>query len=299
MEERGLPFLSDFIFVQIARHLRCRELGRLARTSRRFGLFQPCQGEQRPAGSALERWTIVEEGARQRLRLSPMCNCVPRRGVESWVLLLGELERLERPVFTVAGPDVALHNKGRTAVRLRYDKHFPTPRSHFITQAQNFSSHLSGGTTFAQQFFLQSAVCAGVDLRAGSHFIEFAWVSGRTHHHGSIATASSQEVAEVLGLHGPDDDDDTFLAGVCSPSFDPTDGSMASNDCTASLFSASSGRLRKYLLETEIYTGLDWPGRQCAVAGDVIGLLLDLDEGSLAVYPLLNVHVSIENLRMN
>jgi hypothetical protein len=146
MEERDLPFLSDHIFVQIARHLRCRELGRLARTSRRFGLFQPFQGEQRTtgtAGSALEHWTIVEEGARQRLRLSPMCNCVPRRGVESWLLLLGELERLQRPVFTVAGPDVALDDAGRTAVRLRYEhkqcpisQSFPHTGSHFLVAPQ-------------------------------------------------------------------------------------------------------------------------------------------------------------------
>jgi hypothetical protein len=62
---------------------------------------------------------------------------------------------------------------------------------------------------------------------------------------------------------------------------------MACNDSTASMFSAASGRLRE---ETE---DLDWPGQQRAAVGDVIGLLLDLDEGSLAVYPLLR---SFENL---
>ena len=130
-------------------------------------------------------------------------------------------------------------------------------------------------------------MCAGVELRAGSHFVEFVWVSGRARQRGSVPAASSQHATEALGLHDPDDEDDAFLVGVCRPNFDPTDGGMACNDSTASMFSAASGRLRE---ETE---DLDWPGQQRAAVGDVIGLLLDLDEGSLAVYPLLR---SFENL---
>jgi hypothetical protein len=327
--ERGLPFLSDLIYIQIARHLQCRELGRLARASSRFGLVRPIQvhvstpnqkirfrdlfvfvpslcmlhfsllfcvspmlsgvivyasgcihelfhmivrtiqGEQQrttagqvvPLGD-IEHWTIVEEGARQRVHSSAMRSCVPRRGTESWMRLLRELERLQRPIFTAKGPEVVLRNNGRTAVRL------------------------SGGTTAAQQFYLQSAVCAAVDLRAGSHFIEFVWVAGRAPQR-KAASVSSEHVAETLGLlEDEDEEDDPFLAGVCSPNFDPTDGSMASNDATATLFSARTGRLRQYRDE-HVEFGFceqDWPGRQSAAIGDVIGLLLDFEEGSLAVY---------------
>ena len=176
--------------------------------------------------------------------------------------LLGELERLQRPIFTTKGPDVVLRDNGRTAVRL------------------------SGGTTPAQQFYLQSAVCGGVDLRAGSHFIEFVWVAGRPPQR-SVASVSSEHVAEILGLlEDEDEEDDPFLAGVCSPNFDPTDGSMASNDTTATLLSARTGRLRQYRDE-HVEFGFceqDWPGRRPAAIGDVIGLLLDLEEGSLTVY---------------
>ena len=219
--ERGLPFLSDLIYIQIARHLQCRELGRLARASSRFGLVRPIQAERHTAYTAeqlsagdTEQWTIVEEGARQRVQNSGMCGCVPRRGAESWMRLLGELERLQRPIFTATGPDVVLRDSGRTAVRL------------------------SGGMTPAQQFYLQSAVCAGVNLRAGSHFIEFVWVAGRSPQR-NVTSVSSEHVAETLGLlEDEDEEDDPFLAGVCSPNFDPTDGSMASNDTAATLFSA-------------------------------------------------------------
>lgn len=263
MKERGRPFLSDPIFIQIASHLRSHDLGRLACASARFGLFRTIHGDCNSSfgGGAFERWTIVEEGARRQLCSSRMRTCVPRRGTESWMRLLRELERLQQPVFTLVGPDVKLRNDGRTAVRL------------------------SGGTTHAQQFFLQSAVCAGVDLRAGTHFLEFVWIAGRSPTGQNVAPVPSQHVAQQLGLDDRDDEDDPFLAGVCSPTFDPTGGDMASNDQTATLFSARTGRLRQYRDNSmDGVSEFDWPGRQCAMIGDKIGLLLDLDAGSLAVY---------------
>lgn len=193
-----------------------------------------------------------------------MRDCIPRVGAESWLRLLRELELLQRPTFTLVGPDVVLRDEGQSAVRL------------------------SGGTTQAQQFYLQSAVCGGVDLRKGKHFLELMWVAGSRPQRGDISPVSSLEVATLLGLNplddDEDDDDDPLLVGVCSPSFDPTTGSMASNDMTATLYSARSGRLRQYREDIGHEDEFDWPGRQSAVIEDTIGLLLDLEEGSLAVY---------------
>jgi hypothetical protein len=265
------PFLSDQIFVHVAQHLACRELGRLACTASRFSLLCPIGSSavtSVPATQpAAERLSIVAEGARRRLRGHTLRACVPRRGTESWLRLLRELERLERPAFTLSGPDVALRDGGRTALRL------------------------SGGTTHAQQHFLQSAVCAGVDLRAGRHFLELTWVNGPRPRNAAAPAVASPSVATALGLdEDQDEDDDPMLCGVCGPSFDPTAQaggapSMVSNDPTASLFSARSGRLRQWSgLHGSEVVEQDWPGRQSVLIGDVIGLLLDLDEGSLAVY---------------
>lgn len=277
MAASAAPFLGDEVFVCIASHLRCRELGRLARSAARFSLLKPIVGDEGPSPSGVpELRSIAQEGARlvvRRAALGPSGDRVPRSTElpEDWLQLLRELERLQRTAFTLAGPEIVLSEGGAVALRL------------------------SGGETHAQRNFLQSAVCGGANLRAGRHFVEITWVGGPQPRADGLPPVSSAAVAEALGLAGveaeeDDDEDDPLLLGVCGVDFDPTVSqggapSMASNDESTSLLCGRTGRLRQYRGSREDASEeQDWPGRQRTAIGDVIGLLLDLDEGSLAVY---------------
>jgi hypothetical protein len=108
-------------------------------------------------GPVPEAWSMTEEAARLRVVAlpEPQRSWVPRRGSESWVGLLHELEGLRMPlVFTLGGPHVQFHHRpaGHEAVVVG-------------VVIDDYDSDDGGADNF------ECAVC-GCSMRAGRHWAE-------------------------------------------------------------------------------------------------------------------------------
>jgi hypothetical protein len=206
------------------------DLLRLAAACRRF--FIKCIAAPPPpsvtaaSGSAAgavatEMWSIAEEVARRWIAActDQEQGWVPRRGRESWLGLMWEVESLRRgAVFGRSHEDITLSEGGSVAT-----------------------------ATGDDNVDVEDAAASNAVMRAGHHFAQFTVTS-----------------------------DDTFL-GVIRPSWD-VEGGRGAHDVDGHCF-----------YHTE--TGRHWPpfrnweGRQRArEQGDRIGMLLDLDQGSMTVY---------------
>ena len=106
----------------------------------------------------------------------------------------------------------------------------------------------------------QSAVCGAAPMTSGRHYAEVTWLSG--------------------------DKGQELLVGVVEDGFDATKGGAARNHAAGWMYDASSfGAARA--IAGKLYRDRrksDWDGARGAEVGDVIGLLLDLERGSLSVY---------------
>eukprot|EP01044_Picomonas_judraskeda_P000351 COSAG03_NODE_15_length_22165_cov_72.809934_20_plen_320_part_00 len=186
-----------------------------------------------PLQQSAEMWSIVEEVARRWLN-----NCselergwVPRRGGESWLSLMREVELLRGPVvFTRAHPSYSVAQCG-TLVKLRVD---------------NAGEHWRAAAT-------------GPVLRAGQHCAQFTVVDG-----------------------------DSMHFGVIRPDWDVVDGADSSGQDAAAVeghcfYNSFTGFLlpgyRRWQNEAEADSV-----SQYANEGDCIGLVLDIDQGSMSVY---------------
>ena len=193
---------------------------------------------------------IVEEGARRSLVAYPayVQAWVPHRFTDRWLTLLHEAEELSKPIaFNWYRDGMVVENEPAGASKLR-------------------SMQSSGPYPFDLQIHTPFAVCRNmVMMRAGSFFVEF-------------------NISRI----GPGAE--SISVGLVNASFNPTratiDGSGLGNggwmstvgpmlclgDGSFPIIPCSCG---------------NWPGENDVAlveSGDVIGLLLDLDQGSLAVY---------------
>jgi hypothetical protein len=208
------------------------DLLRLAAACRRFALKciaaprAPRAASSSAAAAAaqeLEMWSIAEEAARRWIAdcTEQERNWVPRRGRESWLGLMWEVESLRRGVvFGRSHAAMTLSEDGALATvdRAIYGC--------FITAASK-------------------AV-----MRAGRHYAQFTVVSGIYKFFGVIRPGWDVEGGEET---------------------DAVDG-----HCFYDTFSGHSPPLPGYR---------DWEGKQSAQKeGDRIGMLLDLDQGSVTVY---------------
>jgi hypothetical protein len=171
------------------------------------------------AAEATEMWSIVEEVGR---RWIVDCNdqeqgWVPRRGRESWLGLMWEVESLRcAAVFSRSHEDITLSEGGTVAMK---------------------------GVDYSNRAAASKAV-----MRAGHHYAQFTVMSG-------------------------------FLMnfGVIRPGWDVEGGQNAQRVDGHCFYNALNGQW--------VPGNHDWEGRQSAnEEGDRIGMLLDLDQGTMTVY---------------
>eukprot|EP01046_Picozoa_sp_COSAG06_P003943 COSAG06_NODE_158_length_21760_cov_36.036979_11_plen_327_part_00 len=189
-------------------------------------------GTAAAAAQQVEMWSIIEEAARQWIArcTDQERGWVPRRGRESWLGLMREVQALHRgAVFGRSHGLITLSEGGAQGTR---------------------SGHDGGHRTAASK-----AV-----MRAGRHYAQFTMVSGDWMFFGDDVTGTS-----------------TALFGVIRPGWDVEGGQNAHRVDGHCFHDTYSGRC---------YPGIhDWEGRQRArEEGDRIGMLLDLDQGSMTIY---------------
>ena len=163
--------------------------------------------------------SLPEEAARRRVAecSEQERGWVPRRGVERWLRLMHELERLRLPLaFGRAHGDITLSENGAVATKS------------------------VGG------YDSRAAVSAAV-MRSGRHYAQFTVEEG-----------------------------DSMLFGVIRPGWD-VEGGESAYRVDGHCFYDTGGGWR-------FPGGRNWEGMQDATEGDRIGLLLDLDQGSMTVW---------------
>jgi hypothetical protein len=173
------------------------------------------------AAQRVDTWSIAEEAARRRIAgcTDQERGWVPRRGLESWLGLMWEVQSLRRGAAMFG-------------------------RSHgSITLSEDGSLATRGGVLGHVGYTAASKAV----MRAGRHYAQFTVVSG-----------------------------EAMMIGVIRPGWDVVGGQDAfivDGHC----FYFTRGGQRSPAPH-------DWEGRQGAIEGDRIGLLLDLDQGSMTVY---------------
>jgi hypothetical protein len=214
-----------------------RDLLRLARACRRFAtkcIAAPAAHRCATSGGgaaaaaaqqALEMWSIVEEAARRWIATCTHQErgWVPRRGRESWLGLMWEVQSLRRAaVLGRSNRNTTLSENGSLATR---------------TMAAVGAVGYPHGIAASK-----------VVMRAGRHYAQF--------------TVVSVEQSVVLG--------------VIRPGWDVEGGEDAAG---------VDGHCFYWTADGQRFPGRhDWEGMQGAREGDCIGLLLDLDQGSMTVY---------------
>ena len=173
---------------------------------------------------AIEMWSIIEEAGR---RWIAACTdheqgWVPRRGRESWLGLMWEVQVLRRgAVFGRSHESITVSEGGAQATRNGCDGPFRTVASKAV-------------------------------MRAGCHYAQFTVMGGFT----------------------------AKFFGVIRPGWDVEGGKDAQHVDGHCFYNTYSGTRRPFLPRNR-----DWEGMQGAKEeGDRIGMLLDLDQGTMTVY---------------
>jgi hypothetical protein len=203
------------------------DLLRLARACRRFAIeciaappLNPASGGTAAAAQQAEMWSIAEEAARRWIATctNQERNWVPRRGRESWLGLMWEVQSLRRAAAVFG-------------------------RSHAsITVSE-------GGSRATKDGNRSRTAASKAVMRAGCHYAQFIMVSG-------------------YGM---------FFGGVIRPGWDVEGGENAAGVDGHCFYFTGSG--------LRYPGGHGWEGMQPAdEEGDRIGMLLDLDQGSMTVY---------------
>jgi hypothetical protein len=170
------------------------------------------------AAQQVEMWCIIQEAARQWIATctDQEQGWVPRRGRESWLGLMWEVEVLRRgAVFGRSHGSITLSAGGSVATKAVGD-------------------------------YSLRAAASKVVMRAGRHYAQFTVVAKG----------------------------DSIFFGVIRPGWDVEGGQNAPH-VDGHCFLDFNGRR---------YPGNRWEGMQAAKQGDRIGMLLDLDQGTMTVY---------------
>eukprot|EP01046_Picozoa_sp_COSAG06_P029934 COSAG06_NODE_2813_length_6243_cov_7.236165_8_plen_353_part_00 len=177
-------------------------------------------GTAAAAQQQAEMWSIIEEAARQWIGTctNQEQGWVPRRGRESWLGLMWEVEVLRRgAVFGRSHESITLSEGGALATKAVGD-------------------------------YVYRDVASKAVMRAGRHYAQFTVERGFD-----------------------------MYSGVIRPGWDVEAGHRAQHVDGHCFYSLCSG--------SRFPCGTDWEGREPAMEdGDRIGLLLDLDQGTMTVY---------------
>jgi len=246
-----LEALDNDLLLRCASYLDADGLARLGRASAAFGT--PQAGQQR---------SLANEAAHQRFRQSATDEerrCLPKHDDESDIGLYRALEKLREPL----GFD-ELAGSGFS------------PQEHPARV-----SHLG---------VLWSTAVSGHVMRGGRHFVEFAITTGAQYaliHLGVIRPVSlTKDIDLEADWRGS-----VFPIGVSSRSNPAVSEKLRSqrtakwgdsdNHCCS--YSSYDGRCRGTDWDTEV-TNYEWHGHEGLGGSATIGLLLDLDEGTLSVF---------------
>jgi hypothetical protein len=186
-------------------------------------------GTAAAAQQQVEVWCIIQEAARQWVATctDQEQGWVPRRGRESWLGLMWEVEVLRRGALF-----------GRS--------------NEYITR---LSEGGSVATKAVGDYSLRAAASTAV-MRAGRHYAQFT---------------VDRDIHNLLFAKG-----DSIFFGVIRPGWDVEGGRDAHN---------VDGHCFYYTGNGKRYPGFhDWEGMQDVEDGDRSGMLLDLDQGTMAVY---------------
>jgi hypothetical protein len=190
-------------------------------------------GTATAAAQRVDTWSIDEEAARRWIAActDQERGWVPRRGQESWLGLMWEVESLRR----------------RGAVFGRYH----------TTMTVSEGGALATKMPDQSDGYRRAAASKAV-MRAGRQFLQFTLVSGCSRGYG--------------GPH--------MFFGVIRPSWD-VEGGVNAHSVDGHCFYNTHDGCRPDGWE---HGGWDWEGMQDAREGDRIGMLLDLDQGTMTVY---------------
>eukprot|EP01043_Picozoa_sp_COSAG02_P065196 COSAG02_NODE_9763_length_2117_cov_2.583746_1_plen_359_part_00 len=207
------------------------------------------------AAAPAETWSVAEEAARLW-----MLECseqergwVPRRGLESRLGLMWEVELLRRPlVFGRSHELIMLSQGGSRATRGGNDGYHGSHHGRLARREQRARrpewGHLHADPVDGRGYRAAASLAV---MRAGRHYAQFTMMQGTCMMFGVIRPG--------WGVEGED-----------------TASRPVSGD--ACFYFTKNGETHP---DEPSYM---WSGMQPAEAGDRIGLLLDLDQGSMAVY---------------
>jgi len=246
---------NNDILLSIAPFLDCSELANLALTCRGFG-------------SKMDHdWSLVEKVARQMINRSQTeeeRDALPRYDGESWIALLYELQML-RSLLTfdqLIGDRIEYVCGDRSCVTSSND------------DGQNFTEEWSGTP--------QTAICSNHIMRSGKHYAAFRIT-------GSTRFCSYFWPGVVRPIHGWDEEglrmfsfwDSNYFAALRGEWTDQW-GESNVNCC---MYNSFEGTCTWGDWQASTRHKVEWSGMQSLCMEDgTIGLLLDLDEGTLTVY---------------
>ena len=245
-----LDALDNNLLVQCASYLDAEGLAQLGRTSARFGIAQPGQ-----------RRSLVNEAAHQRFLQSSTDeerSRLPKYGDESDIGLYRALEFLRHPLCF----DQLAGN--------RFDPQ-ENPASLTCTVRGGWSTAMSGHV-----------------MRGGKHFVEFT-VVGNERYFPSVHLGVSRPVSLTNGIDLEADWDPLSVSSRNKPEI---------SEKLKSQRTAKWGDRKVHCCDYLCYDGrcywtdwdnendstLEWQGREGLRGSGTIGLLLDLDEGTLSVF---------------
>ncbi|EJK49157.1 hypothetical protein THAOC_31997 [Thalassiosira oceanica] len=250
----ALDVLDNDLLVRCASYLDADGLAQLGRTSARFGI--PQAGQER---------SIANEAANQQFRESATDeerSRLPKYDDESDVDLLRALEQLRQPL--------CFDELAGYGLSLREDNPASVTRS-------------AGRTGW-------STAMSGHPMRGGRHFVEFEITNEQDRFFVNLGVV--RPVSLTDGIDFQDDWVGTVNAAFVSSSLKPAVAEKLRSQRTAKwgesnvhccAYFCSSGRCLWADWDTdEDYS--DWLGQERLESGGTIGLLLDLDEGTLSVF---------------
>ncbi|EJK71160.1 hypothetical protein THAOC_07426, partial [Thalassiosira oceanica] len=222
-----------------------RELLNLALTCKSFGWRQPV--------STLN-WSLVEDVARQTVCSRATDNemgCLPlyNRGTATWLKILHRHENLL--MFDVLlGGYIEHRNGDKTAV---------------CAKGGDYRDSVAVSGTYI--------------MRSGVHYVEFL-ITGQPY----IGIARPMPGLDADAYQEGDfcfiGDDHSFFPDFLAQRSEDWDD----NDVHACDFSCCDGTMSWFNWDDELNGFVDWDGMESCQSGDTVGMLLNLDEGSLTIY---------------
>ena len=254
LQSATLDILDNDLLIRCASYLDADGLAQLGRTSATFGI--PQAGQQR---------SLVNEAARQRFRQSATDEergCLPKYGDESDIGLCRALESLRRP--------------------LRFDK---------LVGIGFRPQENPASVTYRGRQIGWSTAMSGHVMRGGKHFVELAITIGETRNIVSLGVIRPVSLTNDIDLEA--DWGWEVNPVIVSSSRKPVVAEKLRSQRTARLGDSSVHCCAYYCCEGDCDwtdwnnddSTSDWQGQDgLGSSGGTVGLLLNLNEGTLSVF---------------